>query len=232
MRSRSLLYLQRMGMKNKCLQDAKKQCRMLQLVRARALHLHRVRFWSNLECRDARWQSTGCVGQNYVCCDGDYTNQRQPLIRGCLNFQRGELKKRDANMHVTKHMTSQQMMVEQIGAANGRCTLHGVCPQIGDNQEDLEGPLLNVITPRILTSTTSSHSTRYISCSTARGNPMQSVETIDGFSPKVDVWIARGNPMHEVGTQAASSVSGSKAVSASSTELVHLCASSQVTGKP
>ena len=71
------------------------------------------------------------------------------------------------------------------------CHLHAawsVCPQIGDIQEDLEGPLSIVMIPRILTSTTSSHSSEYVSSSTARGNPMQSFETIDGrFSPKVDV---------------------------------------------
>ena len=53
---------------------------------------------------------------------------------------------------------------------------------------------------------------------------MQSVETIDGqISPKVDVCIASGNPMHEVGTQAASWASGSKAACVSSKELVQLC---------
>ena len=62
-----------------------------------------------------------------MCCDGDYTNQRHPVIRVCLNFQRGELKKGGPNMHVTKSMTSQQMMVELIGAATVICTLHGVC---------------------------------------------------------------------------------------------------------
>ena len=58
----------------------------------------------------------------------------------------------------------------------------------------------------------------------APGNPMQSFETIDGqFSQNVDVCIARRNPMHEVGTQAASWPSGSKAACVSSKELVQLC---------
>ena len=53
---------------------------------------------------------------------------------------------------------------------------------------------------------------------------MQSFETIDGqFSQNVDVCIARRNPVHEVGTQTASSASGSKVACVRSKDLVQLC---------
>ena len=104
-----------------------------------------------------------------MCCDGDYTNQRHTVIRVCLNFQRGELKKtRREYARYSKHdISTDDGRVDR----SSNCHLHAawsVCPQIGDNQEDLEGPLSIVMTPRIQTSTTSSHSSEYFSCSTAR----------------------------------------------------------------
>ena len=119
-------------------------------------------------------------------------------------------------MHFTTNTTSEQLMVEWIGVANGTCTLHGVCAYLGDNQEHLEGPPSIVPTPSVPMSATSSHSKEHFSGTSARRDPMQCVETTDGqFSQNVDVCTIRVNPMREVGTQAASSASGSKAVSVS-----------------
>ena len=118
-------------------------------------------------------------------------------------------------MHFSKSTPSQQKMVEEIEAANDICTLYGVCDYLGDNQEDLEGPPSIVLTPMDPTSATSSHSMRDdFSCSAFGGDSVHRVVTFSGRFSHCE---------QERGTQAASSASKSKAVSASSKELVQLC---------
>ena len=63
------------------------------------------------------------------------------------------------------------------------CTLHGVCAYIGDNQEGLEGALWIVLTPKFPTCATPFDSIGdHLSCSTARGDSVHCLVTIDeGF---------------------------------------------------
>ena len=52
-----------------------------------------------------------------------YLVQRHPTLRGCMNFQKGELKRGGRNMHFDASEEYLLMKMDLIGAANDYCSV-------------------------------------------------------------------------------------------------------------
>ena len=107
-----------------------------------------------------------------------YLVQTHPILKGCNNFQRGELKKGGANMRFDADDSSVKMMMDLISSANDFSIIFGICDYLGKIDEiDLESQRNTasvVLTPRVSETVTLSRprgADKFSSCAqTAEGN--------------------------------------------------------------
>ena len=73
--------------------------------------------------------------------------------RGCLDFQKGEMKKGVANMHVNADDSSVTMVMDLISSANDICIAFGICDYLGKfneiDNESRRNSASVVLTPRL-----------------------------------------------------------------------------------
>ena len=53
--------------------------------------------------------------------------QKHPILKGCINFQKGELKKGGENTHFSARGPSIKMIMDLISSANDFCIVFGIC---------------------------------------------------------------------------------------------------------
>ena len=96
--------------------------------------------------RKIGWTGKGSCGR--VSCV-----QKHPILNGCTNFQRGELKKGGANMHFHADDSSVKIMMDLISSASDICIVFGIYDYLRKvNEIDLESQRNTasfVLTPRV-----------------------------------------------------------------------------------
>ena len=64
-----------------------------------------------------------------------YLVQKHPILKGCIDFQNGELKRDGASLHLTADDSSVKMMMDLISSANDFCIVFGICDYRGKMKE-------------------------------------------------------------------------------------------------
>ena len=68
-----------------------------------------------------------------------YSVQKHPILKGCINFRKGVLKKDCENMHFDASETFIKMMMDLISSAKDKCMVFGICDDLGKiNEIDIE----------------------------------------------------------------------------------------------
>ena len=150
-----------------------KNCSSLREVRAQILHVHWSRFRKDLELWTvSRWHQNGKWDELAKQVADVYFVQTHPILKGCINFQKGKLKRGGENMHFsTSDPSFKIMMVDDF------CVVFWICDNLGQiNEIDFESrqnTAAVVLTPRVSETVTLSRryaADNFSSCaSTAEG---------------------------------------------------------------